>query len=58
MINFGWSFHIFCKKEKFTELSVCEGNLITLSNNERVKVEGIGEIVVVTRDGVRQYLVR
>lgn len=40
MINSDRSFHI-CEMEKFTKLSMCYGDLITLLNNDRVKVEGM-----------------
>ena len=56
MIDSGCSFHIFCEKEKFARLSYCDGGLVTLPNDERVKVEGIGEVVIVTHDGVKRRL--
>ena len=56
MIVSGCSFHICCEKEKFANLSFCDGGFVTLPNDERVKVEGIGEVVFVTHDGVKRRL--
>ena len=53
MIDIGCSFHICCGKKK-TMLSVCDGDFVTLPNYERVKVESIGEVVVVTHDSVKR----
>ena len=44
VIDFYSLIHISCEKEKFAKLSLCDGGLITLPNDERVKVEGIGDI--------------
>ena len=43
--------------KKFSKLSLCDGGLSTLPNDEKVKVEGIREVVVVTHDGVKRKLV-
>ncbi|XP_057548207.1 uncharacterized protein LOC130826654 [Amaranthus tricolor] len=56
VIDSGCSFHICCEKEKFAKLSYVDGGLVTLLNDERVKVEGIGEVVIVTHDGVKRRL--
>ena len=42
MIDCGCSFHICHEKEKFVKFSYCDGGLVTLPNDERVKVKGIG----------------
>ena len=56
MIDSGCSFHICCEKEKFAKLSYVDGGLVTLPNDERVKVEGISEVVIVTHDGFKRKL--
>ena len=56
MIDSGCSFHICCEKEKFSKLSYNDRGLVTLPNDESVKVEGIGEVVIVTHDGVKRRL--
>ena len=50
------SFYICCEKERFANLSYVHGGLITLSNDEKVKAEGIGEVMIVTHDGVKRRL--
>ena len=55
-INAGCSFHICCEKEKFAKLSYVDEGLFTLPNDERVKVEGISEVVIMTRNGVKRRL--
>lgn len=44
VIDLGCSFHICCEKEKFSNLRLCIGGFAIFSNDERVKVEGIGEV--------------
>ena len=56
VIDSGCSFHICCEKKKFAKLSYCNGGFVTLPNDERVKVKGIGEVVVMTHDGVKRRL--
>ena len=56
VIDSGCSFHICCERERFAKLSYCDGGLVTLPNDERVKMEGIGEVEIVTHDGVKKKL--
>ena len=56
VIDSGCSFHIYYEKERFAKLSYCDGGLVILPNDDRVKVEGIGEVVIVTHDGVKRRL--
>ena len=56
MIDSGCSFHICCEREKFAKFNTCDGGLVTLPDDERVKVEGIGEVIIVTHDGVKRRL--
>ena len=48
VINPGCTFYICCEKEKFAE--------VTLPNDERMKVKGIGEAVIMTHDDVKRKL--
>ena len=56
VIDSGCLCHICFEKEKFAKLSYVHGGLVTLPYDERVKVEGIGEVVIVTHDGVNRRL--
>ena len=56
MIDSGCSFHICCEKERFATLSHCDGSLVTLPNDERVKMEGISEVDIVTHDRAKRRL--
>ena len=56
VMDSGCSFHICCEKKKFTKLSFGDNGLITLPNDEKVKVEGIGEVIIETLGGVERRL--
>ena len=56
VIDSGCSFHICCEKEKFTKLSYGDYGLVTLPNDEKVKVTGIGEVMIETHGGVKRRL--
>ena len=56
MIDSCCSFHICCEKEKFSKLSFVDRGLVTLPNDGRVKMKGIGEVDIVTHDGVKRRL--
>ena len=43
-------------REKFSKLSMCDEGLVTLPNNERMKVEGIREVIIKTHGGVKRRL--
>ena len=53
-IDFDFSFYICCEKENFSKLRLCDGGLVTLPNDERVKVEDIREVVTETHGGVKR----
>lgn len=46
---------VTCEK-KLTMFGACDEDLVTLPNNERVKVECISEVVVLTHDRVGRRL--
>lgn len=48
LIDFDCTFHTCCEKEKFAKFSYCNGGLFTLPDDEKVKVEGIGKVVIMT----------
>ena len=56
VIDSGYSFHICCEKEKFTKLSYDDNVLVTLPNDEKVKVEGIEKVEIETHAGVKKRL--
>ena len=51
-----FSFHICCEKGKFTKLSYGDNGLVTLPNDQKVKVEGIGEVEIETHGGIKRIL--
>ena len=54
VIDSSCSFHICCEKENFTKLSYGDNGLVTLPNDEKVKVERIGEVEIETHGGVKR----
>lgn len=56
LIDLCCSIHICCEKGKFAKLSFCDGTLFTLTNDKRVEVKGIEEVVIKTHDGVKSRL--
>lgn len=49
------SFHKCCERRNLLRL-VCDEDIVNLPNNERVKVVGTGEVVVMTHDRVKWRL--
>ena len=54
IIDFECSFYICC--ENFSKFKIYDGDLVTLPNNEMVKVEGIGDIIIKTHGRVKRRL--
>ena len=56
MIDSISSIHICCEKKKISKPSLCDGGLISLPNDEKVKVEVIRNVFVMIHDAVKRKL--